>query len=62
MVSEPGLNEAMERILTLLDDGQPHPMTDLRDLQLPTGELDAALEYLLKEEYIRQADGFLTRH
>ena len=62
MVSEPGLNEAMERILTVLDDGQPHPMTDLRDLQLPTGELDAALEYLLKEEYIRQTDGFLTRH
>ena len=61
MVSEPRFNKAMERILALLDDGQPHPITDLRDIQLPTDELDAALEYLLKEEYIRQADGLLSR-
>ena len=61
MVSEPRFNEAMERILALLDDGQPHPITDLRDIQLPTDELDAALEYLLKEEYIRQSDGLLIR-
>ena len=61
MVSEPRFNEAMERILALLDDGQPHPIPDLRDIQLPTDELDAALEYLLKEEYIRQSDGLLIR-
>ena len=61
LVSEPRLNEAMERILTLLEDGKPHPITDLRDLQLPTDELDAALTYLMKEEYIRQADGLLSR-
>ena len=62
LVSEPRMNEAMERILALLDDGQPHPLTELRDLQLPVDELDAALTYLLKEEYIRQSDGLLSRH
>jgi len=61
LVSEPHMNEAMERILALLDDGQPHPLTELRDLQLPVDELDAALTYLLKEEYIRQSDGLLSR-
>jgi ATP-dependent DNA helicase RecQ len=33
----------------------------LRGIQLPTDELDAALDYLLQEEYIRQADGLLLR-
>lgn len=61
LVSEPRMNEAMERILALLDDGQPHPLIELRDLQLPVDELDAALTYLLKEEYIRQSDGLLSR-
>jgi ATP-dependent DNA helicase RecQ len=61
MVSEPLLNEAMEKILDLLDDGKPHPITDLRDIQLPSDELNAALDYLFQEEYIRQDDGLLTR-
>ena len=61
LVSEVKLDEAMERILTLLGDGKPHPITDLRGIQLPTDELDAALDYLLQEEYIRQADGLLLR-
>ena len=60
IVSEPSFNTAMEQIITLLEDGQPHPITDLRDIQLPTAELDAALDYLLKEEYIRQEDGFIV--
>lgn len=60
MVSEPRLNEAMEKILNLLDDGKPHPITDLRDIQLPSDELNAALDYLFQEEYIRQDDGLLT--
>ena len=42
MVSEPRLNEAMEKILDLLNDGKPHPITDLRDIQLPSDELNAA--------------------
>ena len=57
MVSEPALNEAMTKILELVRDGKPHPITELRDIQLPTAELDAALDYLLKEELIRQEDG-----
>ena len=61
LVSEPRLNEAMDRILTLLEDGKSHPITDLRDLQLPTDELDAALIYLMKEEYICQEDGCLRK-
>ena len=62
MVSEPRFTSATERVMALLSDGNPHPITDLRDIQLPTDELDAALEYLLKEEYIRQTDGLLTRY
>lgn len=61
MVSEPRFTSATERVMALLSDGKPHPITDLRDIQLPTDELDAALEYLLKEEFIRQTDGLLTR-
>ena len=61
-VTEARFTNAMEQILARLDDGKPHPITDLRDIQLPTDELDAALEYLLQEEMIRQDDGLLTRH
>ncbi len=62
MVSEPRLNNAMELILKRLDDGKSHPITDLRDIQLPTDELDAALEYLLQEELIRQDNGLLFKN
>ena len=60
LVSEPRMNAATEQILHLLADGQPHPITDLRGIQLPEGELDTALKYLLQEEYIRQEDGMLA--
>ena len=61
MVAESNLNSAREQIMRLLNDGTPHPINELRSLQLSTDELDAALEYLLKEEYIRQEDGFLIK-
>ena len=61
MVSEPKLNHAMQQIMAMFSDGQPHPMTDLRDIQLPTDELDAALTYLMKEEHLRLDDGFLYK-
>ena len=61
MVSESRFNNATEQILKLLDDHQPHAITELRDIQLPTDELDAALEYLMQEEYIRQEDGLLSK-
>jgi len=61
LVSEPHNNIAMEQILQLLADGKPHPITDLRGIQLPTDELDTALTYLLQEEYICQEDGLLLK-
>ena len=61
MVSEPRFNAAMEKILALLDDGKPHPMTDLRDIQLPSDELKAALDYLFQEEYLRLDDGQISK-
>ena len=61
-VTEARFTNAMEQILARLDDGKPHPITDLRDIQLPTDELDAALSYLLQEEYISQQDGLLTKN
>ena len=48
-------------ILELLADGNPHHITELREIQLPTEPLNAALEYLLCEEYIFQEDGFLCK-
>ena len=60
MVSESNLSDAKARILQLLADHQPHPITELHGIQLPTDELDAALNYLFQEEYIRQEDGFLS--
>ena len=59
LVSEPCLNTAKEQILLLLTDRKPHPITDLRGIQLSTDELDTALTDLLQEEYISQQDGFL---
>ena len=61
MVSEVRMNTAMEQILSFLDDHKPHHITELRGIQLPTDELNAALDYLLQEEYIRQEDGLLYK-
>ena len=62
VVSEPRMNTAQEKILEMLADGKPHPITDLRSIQLPTDELDAALSYLLQEEYILQEDSCLIKN
>jgi len=48
-------------ILELLADGKPHHITQLHGIQSPTGQLNAALEYLLREEFILQEDGFLIK-
>ena len=61
-VSETATTAEAHAILELLADGKPHHITELRDIQLPTEALNAALEYLLREEYIFQEDGFLTSH
>ena len=62
IVSEPRMNTAQEKILEMLADGKPHPITDLRSIQLPTDELDAALSYLLQEEDILQEDSCLIKN
>ena len=54
------MSEEAQAILDLLSDGKPHHITELRDIQLPTDSLNAALEYLFKEEYIHQEDGFIA--
>ena len=60
-VSEPLHTTEANAILELLADGKPHHITELRDIQLPTETLNVALEYLLREEYIFQEDGFLSK-
>ena len=51
--------KAQQQILTLLSDRKRHHVTELLRLRLPKEELDAALAYLLQEEYIMQQDGYL---
>ena len=62
MVSEPSMSAAAMKILELLADGQPHPITELKSIELPESELDAALYYLTLEERIRQEDGQLIKN
>ena len=60
-VNEPLNSAEIHAILELLADGKPHHITELRNIQLPTELLNVALEYLLREEYIYQEDGFLSK-
>ena len=62
IVSEPRLTAAAEAILKLLDDDQFHPITDLKSIELPESELDAALDYLSYEEFIYQKDGQISKY
>ena len=56
LVSEGKLNAAADKILQLLDDGKPHFITELKSIELPISELDAAIDYLSAEEYIIQLE------
>ena len=56
MVSEQKLNDTVEAILHLLSDNKPHYVTEIKSIELPESELDAAIAYLTAEEYIRQTD------
>ncbi|MBR2245291.1 MAG: RecQ family ATP-dependent DNA helicase [Prevotella sp.] len=51
--------QAQQQILSLLSDRKRHHITELLRLRLPKEEQDAALTYLLQEEYIIQQDGYL---
>lgn len=61
-VSETSLTPEAHAIMQILADGEMHHITELRDIQMPTDTLNAALEYLLREEYIRQEDGFIIKN
>ena len=52
-------SEAAKSILQLLADHQRHLIVELRQLPHPYEEIDAALEYLIHEEYIYQHEGYL---
>lgn len=46
------LTHAQQEILHVLDDGEYHPITELRALNLPNKVFDAALESLVNEEIV----------
>jgi ATP-dependent DNA helicase RecQ len=60
-VCETTMSPEAHAILELLADGQPHPITLLNSIQMPTDKLDAALDLLMREEYVTQEDGFLRK-
>lgn len=51
---------AQQQILLLLADGKPHHITQLRSIQLPYEQIDAALDDLMLEEVLYLEDGYLT--
>lgn len=54
-----GLAKAKESILHLLSDRQPHLITDINKLKLPSDLLDKALAELINEERIHMEDGYI---
>ena len=58
-ISPQGQADARTLIRQLLSDGQRHHIEELFRLQVPTEELDAALDFLMQEDYISQEDGFI---
>lgn len=59
-VDKDELQQARSQIMTLLADKQPHHITQLRQLPLPTDAVDRILTDLIQEEHISQADGFIV--
>ena len=60
LTNEEKREEAQQQILSLLADRQPHHVTQLRSIPLPYEQIDAALEYLMLEEFLYMEDGYLT--
>ena len=60
LATKQGVKDASQKILSLLADHQRHSITELFRLQLPTEELNAALIYLVQEEYVYQEDGLIV--
>ena len=59
LVTKEKREEAQEAICKLLGDNQKHHITELHSLPMPYEQVDAALEYILAEEYIYMDDGFI---
>jgi ATP-dependent DNA helicase RecQ len=55
------LRQAETAILSLLSDGQPHPITSLRNITLPIETIDAAIRQLVDEGRVIDDDGLLSR-
>ncbi len=53
------IQQAQQKILSLLSDKKRHHITELYRLQLDKEEMEQALTYLLQEEYIFQENGYL---
>ena len=60
-VTETAMSPEAHAVLESLANGKATPITTLHGLQLPTDKLNAALKFLMKEEYIYQEDGFLYK-
>ena len=58
-VTDEGQQTARNQILSLLADRQRHHITEILRLQLPTEEIDAALDSLMSEEHVKLTDGYL---
>ncbi len=58
-VTKEGQRTAKEQIQALLADHQRHHITEILRLQLPTEEINAALDSLVSEEHVKMNDGFL---
>ena len=52
IASESHTAPARQLIVSLLKDGQPHAISELRKQNLPTAQLENALQYLLAEEVV----------
>ncbi|MBO5591976.1 MAG: RecQ family ATP-dependent DNA helicase [Prevotella sp.] len=61
LVTQEGQRDACQQILSLLADGQRHHTTEILRLHLPTEEVNAALDSLLREEQILQEDSYLAK-
>ena len=58
-VTDEGQQTARNQIQSLLADRQRHHITEILRLQLPTEEIDAALDSLMSEEHVKLTDGYL---
>jgi ATP-dependent DNA helicase RecQ len=58
-VTDEGQQAASQQIMAILADHQRHHITEILRLPLPTEEIDAALDSLVSEEYVKLTDGYL---